>query len=138
MRKKELLTIDSFSQIEKCICKDLCWYLVYEAVMNTREELHFEGDMSDLPENKAALYYYALKVYLERVIEEHIFMGYKVEMSVHALHQALEYFSLHIPLVPTFHLSLYLNYLEGWSQNNPNWTKSSPAAFENFEFEVRP
>lgn len=136
--KKKLLIIDSFSQIEGRICKDLCWYLVYEAVIQAREELHIEGDMSDLPENKIALYHYVLRVYLERIIEEHIFMKYKVELSVQALQEALEYFSLHIPLVPTFQLSLYLNYLEGWSHIHPDWTQSSPAAFESLEFEIMP
>ncbi|MDE5757961.1 MAG: hypothetical protein K2H85_05040, partial [Allobaculum sp.] len=62
-------SIDSFDQIEERICKDLCWYLVYEAVRDAREQLHIEGDASDLPKNKTVLYEYALRVYLTRTIE---------------------------------------------------------------------
>lgn len=135
MSTQYFVSIDSFDQIEERICKDLCWYLVYEAVRDAREQLHIEGDASDLPKNKTALYEYALRVYLTRTIEAHIFLDSKVEVSLSALHEALEYFALHVPLVPTFQLSLYLNYLEGWSHLHPDWTQESPTAFENLEFE---
>ncbi len=132
---KPLVSVDSFEPIKEKICKDLCWYLVYEAVRDAREQLHIEGEASDLPENKKALYEYALRVYLTRTMEAHIFLGCEVEVSSQALQEALDYFALQVPLVPTFQLSLYLNYLEGWAHLHPDWTQESPAAFENLEFE---
>ncbi|MDE5758889.1 MAG: hypothetical protein K2H85_09810, partial [Allobaculum sp.] len=96
MSTQHFVSINSFDQIEERICKDLCWYLVYEAVRNVREQLHIEGDPSDLPENKTALYEYALQMYLTRTIEAHIFLDSTVEISLQALHEARDYFALHV------------------------------------------
>ncbi len=135
MKNQELVILDSFESIEQKICKDLCWYLVYEAVRNVREQLHLDGDAGELPEKKRSLYEYALKMYLTRTIEAHIFRDSSVDLRLPAVQEALDYFALKVPVVPTFQLSLYLNYLEGWSQTHPDWTQDSPTPFENLEFE---
>lgn len=136
MSDQSRLLIESYAQIVEKLSTDLCWYLVYEAVMTAREQLKIEGDLEELPKNKTELYHYALKVYLTRALQDHVFLGRTVVMSSGALREALEYFALNVPMAPTFELASYLNYLETWSNAHEDWTAASPAAFDNLEIEV--
>lgn len=136
MMYPEVYRIEHYSEIEERIAPDLCWYLVYEAVMTARETLKIEGDFEDLPKNKIELYHYALKVYLSRELQNHVFLNRTVQMSSAALEEALEYFALRVPHAPTFELDSYLNYLETWSNAHLDWTRHSPASFESLEIEV--
>lgn len=133
----EAVVLDSYYEVVSSIASDLRWYLVYEAVMTAREKLKIEGDFDEIPFNKQELYHYALKVYLTRALEKHVFIGSRVELSVKALREALEYFALKVPLAPTFELGSYLNYLESWANAHDDWTLSSPAAFDSLEIEIR-
>lgn len=128
---------EHYEEICKHICADLGWYLVYEAALKAQEALHIHDD-SELPENRRRLYNHTIRLGLARLLEEHVFIGEHVDVSEECYHEATEYFAAHVPSVPTYELSCYLNYLDSWSQENPDWTRNSPQAFKNLEIVVDP
>lgn len=126
-------TVSSFDEIRALLSKDLCWFLVYEAVVTTSEKLRIQGAPEDLEGDKARLYEFALQHYLSQAISTHLFQGRKVVLSQEAFEQAREYFALQVPEVTTLELSRYINYLEGWAAAHPDWSAEHPQSFETLE-----
>ncbi|MBF0580023.1 hypothetical protein IM774_09600 [Erysipelotrichaceae bacterium RD49] len=130
------LLIDDYKQVASLVAKDLGWYLVYEVIMTVKENLKLHSVTMDFTESKNELYHFAIKVYLGRAISHHIFHDRPVELAEKISHEAMEYFALKTPVAPTYQLATYLNYLESWAGEHPDWTCSSPQAFDDLEIEV--
>lgn len=132
----EVVVVNSYALVSQCISRDLSWYLIYEAVMTAKEALRLDTVTMDLPDNKNELYRYALKVYVQRALSQHVFIGRQVELTMDGLQEAMEHFALSMPFAPTFKLASYLNYLESWASAHSDWTAASPQAFEDLEIEL--
>lgn len=130
------LIISSFDQIEALIPVDLAWYLVYEAQLTTREKLKLTCDPEELDPCKARLYDLAFRHYLGKGISGHLFGGCTIGIADAAFEGAKSFFALRMPHTPTFQLSRYINYLEGWSLMHPDWTHERPESFEQLEIVI--
>lgn len=127
--------LEHFDWIAEQLGEDLSWYIVYEAALKAGDMLHVEGSY-DLPDNKRRLYNYATSIELCRLLEKHVLIGEKVDITHEFYIEAMDYFALHVPAVPTFELSGYLNYLDSWSMQFTDWTSAHPQPFENLEIVV--
>lgn len=125
--------LDRFDEIAARLCEDLRWYLVYNAIITAKESLKTDYSLENVPDEKKDLYHYGVRMYLARLITQHILVGQSVEVSESFLEEALEYFAVHSPQNPTYELACYLDYLEAWSSSHQDWTKQSPQAFENID-----
>ncbi len=130
------LLIDDYKQVASLVAKDLGWYLIYEVIMTVKENLKLHSVTMDFTESKNELYHFAIKVYLGRAISHHIFHDRPVELAEGISQEAMEYFALKTPIAPTYKLATYLNYLESWAGEHPDWTCCSPQAFDDLEIEV--
>lgn len=130
------LLIDEYKQVASLVAKDLGWYLIYEVIMTVKENLKLHSVTMDFTDSKNELYHFAIKVYLGRAISHHIFHDRPVELAEGISQEAMEYFALKTPVAPTYKLATYLNYLESWAGAHPDWTCSSPQAFDDLEIEV--
>lgn len=129
------IVLEHFDEISSLLSKDLCWYLVYEAILNVSESLHIEGDV-DLPPNKMKLYHCAASYEICRLLEKHVFDGRPVEITQAFYEEAAEYYALHVPGEPTHRLSGYLNYLDSWCETFADWKTASPASYDSLEIAI--
>ncbi|UNT95921.1 hypothetical protein [Allobaculum mucilyticum] len=133
--RKQRRQLSRFEEVSSLLCKDLSWYVVYESLLKASEALHVPAD-ADLPENKRRLYHLAASMELCSMLENHVFCGQKVEITRNFYDEAMTYFAMNVPGVPTYKLSGYLNYLESWSLAAGDWKKSRPCPFDSMEIAI--
>lgn len=124
--------IDSFSQVQQRLCPDLCWFVVYESLLMTSEELNTDFDSAQKKPSSFSLFRYTMKSRMDWLLSRHVFFT-DISLSLEAWEQSMQFFALNVPESPTFELNAYLNYLEAWCSHEQDWISKRPAPFSACE-----
>jgi hypothetical protein len=131
--EQEIIKIRSFEQISDLLNTDQCWYLIYECILETEEQFSLSYDDSRERETKKQLFDTLAVKNLERMLSRHVFHGSKVRAGIRVLREGQKYFALHLPDQSSCELGVYLNYMEQWSLQHPDWIKQPAHPLSSME-----
>ena len=125
----ETLNIKKFETLRRSMTEEQCWYALYLAISKTQKDLNISFDAMDENRAQESLFMFALGNNLSNLLRDHRFHR-PVKMEAAAAAEAADFFRIWVTDKNTLEISRYLNYLEAWNEEFPDWSKSAPLKFQ--------
>lgn len=123
--------IKSFKDVERRICKDLAWYMCYESVSRTQQQLNMGIEDAYGSQLQESIFSYTLEKNFKDMLRRHVYQNQDIELGDQVINQAARFFSRQRPRISTMELSSYLSYLDSWCEAYPDWTAHHPVPLKN-------
>ena len=124
------LVLNDFETLKAQMTKEQLWYALYLAIGKTQKDLHLSFDEVDDNPAQESLFMFALGNNLANILEKHLFFV-PVKVEAACASKAADFFRWWTRDKNTLDLSRYLNYLDAWNEQFPNWKEAAPLAYEN-------
>lgn len=123
--------VNSFQDVEKKIHKDLAWYMCYESVVRTQQQLNMNFSDAYSSRLSKGIFSYVLEQNFKEFLQNHVYFDQEIVLNDGWINQAAAYFRAQCPNITTMELSSYLSYLDSWTEAYPDWTRNRPIPLKN-------